>query len=250
MTTLPAIGVFRPSPQKEALIRSMIRQAPDEESVQEVVQALSAYPIDALERVHDYGTRLEVYDQDQEVPNYMPTLPHPFVVGAYNTAANVLGFEEADLSAFVLLHEFAHALDASMGEASEEAAWKEAHLTACETGEVVRRYARVNSSEYFAENTTAYLIADDALVPLVKKGLAEEIGTEGMTRREYMMMHINYSNTRLKLADENGYELVAETLAELDELPPPSQKPAMNEAQYSEFIIQDQKAKSNPLSRV
>ena len=41
-----------------------------------VVEALSAYPEQALERVRDYGTKLEIYDfaGGDQVPDYLPTV--------------------------------------------------------------------------------------------------------------------------------------------------------------------------------
>jgi hypothetical protein len=232
------IGKEKPTAEKEAIIRSMVRQAPDCESVCDVVEALSAYPKEALERVRDFGTKLEVYDHDagNDFPNYMPTLQHPQVVGAYNTAANVLGIEDDNLSPFVLLHEFAHALDASMGNASEQPHWKGAHKLASTTNQVIRDYAKHDPSEYLAENTAAFLVADDALYDLVGKGLEEGLATEGLSEREYMQMHQNFCNGRLERVDSNGYHMVDKFLDSVDEVPTIAPKPAMNEQQFGEWL--------------
>lgn len=234
------IGKEKYTPEKDKIIRSMLRQAPDEEAICDVVEALSAYPEAALKRVAEYGTKLEVYDEDagDKFPNYMPTLPDPRVVGAYNTAANVLGMEDDDLSPFVLIHEFAHALDASMGDVSEQGEWKGAHRVAKATNQAIRDYATYNSSEYLAENTTAYLVSDEALYPLVERGLEEELAMEGMSVREYMQMHQNYSNGRLQQVDPMGFQVVDKMFKSLEQLPPPQVKSAMNETEFQAFLDQ------------
>lgn len=238
---IAVIGREQYTPEKEQLIRSMIRQAPDDRAVCEVVEALSAYPKEALERVHNFGTRLEVYDKDdngdgEEFPNYMPTLVHPQVNGAYNTVANVLGIEEDNLSPFVLLHEFAHALDASVGQLSEQAEWKGAYKLACTTNQVVRDYAKQDPSEYFAETTSAFLVSDEALFPLVEKGLEKGIGLNGMDEREYMRTYQNFSNGRVERTDSLGFQMVDQMLQNLTKLPAAPSLPAMDEAQFQKFL--------------
>lgn len=240
---LMVIGEEKPSQEKEQIIRSMIRQAPDCEAVTEVVEALSAYPTDALKRVQAFGTKLEIYDKDEngdglEFPNYMPTLVHPQVNGAYNTKANVLGIEEDNLSPFVLLHEFAHALDASMGNISEQPEWKGAYKLACNTNQVVRDYAKQDPSEYFAENTSAFLVSDEALYTLVDEGLQKGIGLNGMDEREYMQTYQNFCKGRVERVDSNGFRLVDTLLHSLDQLPAPKPQPAMDQNQWQEFLNQ------------
>lgn len=233
---LMILGEEKPSEEKSKLIRSMIRQAPDCEAVEEIVETLSAYPQEALERVADYGTKLEVYDADTEVPNYMPTLTQRLVVGAYNTAANVLGAMSHNLSPFVLLHEFAHALDASLGDISEETQWTGGHKVACATDQVVRDYAKLNPSEYFAENTSAYLVSSDANYELVSEGLEKGVALNGMNEREYIRTHQNYSKNRLERQDPNGFRLVEEMFETIEELPEVEPKPAMDEAEFAAWL--------------
>jgi hypothetical protein len=240
---LMVIGEEKPTAEKEQIIRSMIRQAPDCHAVTEVVEALSAYPTDALKRVQAFGTKLEIYDKDengdgQEFPNYRPTLVHPLVNGAYNTRANVLGIEEDNLSPFVLLHEFAHALDASMGNISEQPEWKGAYKLACNTNQVVRDYAKQDPSEYFAENTSAFLVSDEALYTLVDEGLQKGIGLNGMDEHEYMKTYQNFCKGRVERVDSNGYRLVDTLLHSLDSLPAAKPQPAMDQKQWQEFINQ------------
>ena len=216
----------------------MVRRTPDCESLNEVVEALSAYPKEALERVRDYGTKLEVYDHDggEEFPNYMPTLPHPQVVGAYNTAANVLGIEDDNLSPFVLIHEFAHALDASLGNVSEQPHWKGAHKVASMTNQLVRDYAKHDTSEYLAENTTAFLISDEAHYNLVGEGLEKKIAMNGMSENEYIRTHQNYSQGRLERVDPNGYQMVDQLLKSVDQASPTTPLQAMDEQQFAQWL--------------
>lgn len=226
------------TPEKEEVIRSMIRRAPDELSRERVVEALAAYPLEALERVQAYGTRIEVYDfaAGDAVPSYLPTLSSPDTLGAYNTKANVLGFDRSNLTPFAVLHEFAHALDMSMGEPSRAPEWRGAHALAANTNQVVRDYAKQDPSEYLAESVAAYLIPDEALVPLIERGLAEERGLGGLDERQYWQMHQNFCHGRLERVDGEGYRLVRELLEE-DEVPVVAPLPAMNEAQWNEFLV-------------
>lgn len=236
---LTPIGREGPTVEKEGLIRSMIRRAPDKESVCLVLQALSAYPLEALQRVHDYGTRLEVYDfqSGEPVPEYQPTLANPNVLGAYNTVANVLGADKTNLAPFVLMHEFAHALDASLGDVSTKPEWRNAHALASATNQVVRDYATIDSAEYLAENTAAYLVADEALYPIIEQGLEKHLGTYGLTEREYLQMNQNFCEGRLHRLDPDGYALVDDLLHHrLESSPPPQPKPAMTADQWQTYL--------------
>ena len=241
---LVVIGQEQPSGEKEALIRSMVRRAPNPEIVCSVVEALSAYPLEAQKRVHDFGTRLEIYDfaAGEQAPDYMPTLSRPDSLGAYNTVANVLGVDKSDLAPFVLLHEFAHALDASMGNVSELPEWKGAHKLAEFTNQVVRPYAKLDSSEYLAENTAAFLISDEALYPMIETGFAQGLGTNGMEERQYWQENQNFCNGRLQRIDSEGYRMVAELLNSLDSLPAPAARPAMDATEWQAWKVANGRA--------
>ncbi|MCE7874744.1 hypothetical protein DYH09_30860 [bacterium CPR1] len=232
------VELARLTPEKEEAIRSMIRRAPDEFSRERVVEALAAYPLEALVRVQAYGTRIEVYDLagGDAVPSYLPTLSNPDTLGAYNTKANVLGFDRSNLTPFAVLHEFAHALDMSMGEPSRTPEWRGAHALAANTNQAVRDYAKQDPSEYLAESVAAYLIPDQALVPLIERGLAEERGLGGLDERQYWQMHQNFCRGRLERVDGEGYRLVRELLGQ-DEVPAVAPLPAMSEAQWNEFML-------------
>lgn len=236
---MAAIGsVERYTPEKDEVIRSLVRRAPDCDAVCEVVEALSVFPQKALERIRDFGTRIEVYDHDggEEFPNYMPTLSHPQVVGAYNTVANVLGIENDNLSPFVLIHETTHALDASLGNLSDQPHWRGGHKLASTTNQVVRPYAKHDPSEYMAENATAYLVKDEALYSLVEEGWEKGLATAGLSDREYLQMHQNLSHARLQRVDPNGFQLVDEMFKSLEVASPPPNRPAMDEQNFGEWL--------------
>lgn len=231
------VGLEKPSTEKETVIRDLVRTAPNEAAVQRVIEALSAYPLDALKVVADYGTKIEVYADGSTPPAYMPTLVDPNVAGAYNTRANVLGAFESSASPFALLHEFAHALDAALGDPSQGADWKNARITAQYTRNAVRPYATYDECEYMAENTAAYLVADESLVPLIERGLANNVGVQTMTEREYWQMHQNYSHDRLNRLDPQGFALVDDLLKNrvADGLKVEA-KPAMTEEKWLETL--------------
>lgn len=232
-----SVQLGEPSPEKEAVIAKMLRKAPDELSRQRVVEALSAYPLEALERVEAYGTRIEIYDfaGGDTVPNYLPTLANRDVLGAYNTKANVLGFDQSNLTPFAVLHEFAHALDMASGEVSARPEWRGAHTVASHTNQVVRDYAKQDPSEYLAESVAAYLIPDETLVPLIERGLQEERGMGGLDERGYWRMHQNFCHGRLERVDSEGFRLAGEFLE--SEAPAVTPLPAMDEASWQEFLL-------------
>lgn len=239
--SLDTVQLGDTNPEKEQVIQKLLRKAPDDLSRQRVVEALSAYPLEALKRVQAYGTRIEVYDfaGGDPVPSYLPTLASPDTLGAYNTKANVLGFDRTNLTPFAVLHEFAHALDMATGEPSQKPEWRGAHTLASHTNMVVRDYAKQDSSEYLAENVAAYLVPDEALVPLIERGLAEERGLGGMDEREYWRMHQNFSHGRLERVDQEGFRLAEQFLK--SDAPPVTPLPAMDEAGWQEFLLSSQR---------
>ncbi len=241
---IATIGEEKPSDEKSALIRGMIRQAPDSETACAVVEALSAYPLEALQRVADYGTKLEIYDfaGGDTVPDYLPTLAQANSLGAYNTVANILGVDKSDLAPFVLLHEFAHALDASLGNVSELPDWKGAHKLGQFTDRVVRPYAKHDSSEYLAENTAAFLISDEALYPMIEEGFAKGLGTNGMDERSYWQENQNFCKGRLERVDSEGYRLVGDLFGNLAEMAAVDAKPAMTPAEWTAWKAANVKA--------
>jgi len=235
----PAAPVTAADPdraEKASLIRGMVRQSPDERVTDAVIDKLCAYPLDAIRAVSDYGTRIEMYDFDagDPVPSYLPTLGDPSVVGAYNTKANVLGFDRKNADTFTVLHEFAHALDAALCEPSASPEWRGAHTLAKHTNQIVRDYAKSDPAEYLAENTAAYLVPDANLPALVDQGIAN--GALGLSDREYMQMCQNLSNGRLSTVDHEGWTLVDNLLHKrVQEGPHAEPRPAMTTAEWDAF---------------
>lgn len=242
------VGVDKPTSEKEAVIRNLVRSAPNEAAVERVIEALSAYPLDALKVVEAFGTRVEVYADGSTPPAYMPTLADANVAGAYNTRANVLGAFESSASPFALLHEFAHALDAALAEPSKGADWKNARITAQYTKNAVRPYATYDEAEYMAENTAAFLVADEALLPLIERGLANNVGVQTMTEREYYQMHQNYSHERLERIDPAGFALIEDLFTtKVQEGLKATPIPAMNEQEWIVSITDAAKKRKEEL---
>jgi hypothetical protein len=140
--------------------------------------------------------------------------------------------DKSDLAPFVLLHEFAHALDASLGNVSELPDWKGAHKLGQFTDRVVRPYAKHDSSEYLAENTAAFLISDDALYPMIEEGFAKGLGTNGMDERSYWQENQNFCKGRLERVDSEGFRLVGDLFGNLATLPAADAKPAMTSTEW------------------
>lgn len=238
-TSAPVAEVTDPDrAAKESLIRDMVRRSPDPKITDTVVEALSAYPLEAIRTVSAYGTRIELYDFDagDAIPSYLPTLGQPGVVGAYNTKANVLGFDRKNADTFTVLHEFAHALDGALNEPSQTPEWRGAHTMAKNTNCIVRDYAKVDVAEYLAESTTAYLVADANLPGLVDRGI--ENGALGLSDRQYMQMCQNLSNERLHIVDRDGWALVDNLLHDRLNGPHREPRPAMTEAEWTAFRAQ------------
>jgi hypothetical protein len=135
----------------------------------------------------------------------------------------------------VLLHEFAHALDNSLGNVSEMPSWKGAHRTASFINSVVRPYAKHDSSEYLAENTAAFLISDDALFPMLEGCFAKGLGVNDLDEREFFQENQNFCKGRLERIDADGFRLVGDMLNGLGAQAAPAPKPAMNAQQWAEW---------------
>lgn len=229
---------------KESLIRGMIRKSPHESVNARIVDCLCRYPLDALQAVSDYGTKIECYDFEagDAIPEYLPTLGRPNCVGAYNTKANVLGFDRHNVDAFTVLHEFAHALDMALNGLSGTPDWVGSYMLAVNTNRTVRDYAKSDSSEYMAENTCAYLVPDEKLPDLVERGLQD--GALGLPPRQFMQLCQNLSHDRLRSTDPDGFNCVDalfnKTLKERPRRPP---QPAMTVEQYHEFRLAEAAAR-------
>lgn len=236
----PAEAVDPERAEKQSVLREMVRRSPDAGVTEKVVDALCAYPLEAIRAVSAYGTRIELYDFDagDPIPSYLPSLGQPGVVGAFNTKANVLGFDRKNADTFTVLHEFAHALDGALNEPSMSPEWRGAHTVAKNTNCIVRDYAKVDVGEYLAESTTAYLVSDANLPSLVDQGLQN--GALGLSDRAYMQMCQNLSNGRLHTVDRDGWALVDTLLHERVESGPRREpRPAMTESEWNTFQAQE-----------
>jgi hypothetical protein len=210
-------------------VTAMIRRSCGAQSIQAVQEALRHFPMEALQRIADYGTRIEIFDLSRDdLPLYAHNLSKPNVAGCYSPRANVLCIPSHNISPLVLLHEMAHALDLSLGEVSAGAEWQQAHAQACATRQLVRPYASKNVGEYFAENVAAHLIPDSQL----KGMLLAALPNAGVEPAAFVKNHQNYSRGRLALADRLGSERAEQLFRNLAEQPPPRVRPALDEDQY------------------
>lgn len=225
----PATRVEAAEPSiQERLIDSMIRHCPDEASRLALIESLRAMPLEALARVAEFGTRLEVWDRrSSELPLYAQHLRKPNVLGAYSPTANVVFVDKERITPLILLHEFSHALDSAVGDISQSSPWQSARDQARATRVCIRPYATHNSAEYFADNLAAHLIPDSQLPALLGQRIAQ-----GEDRQELVRQHAGYSHSRQRQADPQAYSMVAEFLKQLPELAAAPPRPALSPAQY------------------
>ncbi len=101
---------------------------------------------------------------------------------------------------------------------------------------MVRDYAKQDPSEYFAENTSAFLVSDDALFPMIEEGLEKGLVINGMDERKYMQTYQNFCNGRVERTDSQAFQMVDALFATLDQLPAAVPSPAMTEAQYQAVL--------------
>ncbi len=233
------------------VLASMIRRAPNQAVRDEVIEALNYFPEEALRRIADFGTRIEIFDPAQDsLPLYAHNLSKAHVAGCYSPRANVLAVPTQNISPLVLLHEMAHALDLSLGEVSLDPKWQGAHAVACATRQVVRPYATKNVGEYFAENVAAHLVPDDQLKGMLLKALPKA----GVEPAYYIKNHQNYSRGRLAQIDREGSRLAQEVFQSLSQQPAPQPRPALSETEYRaemQSLLQakkQQQAMNNPVS--
>lgn len=253
---LPPSGVRESSPvqnvqsapddPKTRLIESMIREVPDDASKKQLVRALSFMPTEALARVAEYGTRLEVYDRrqvDPPLPLYAQHLRKPNLSGAYSPTANVVFVDLHNITPLVLLHEFSHALDCALGNPSQSPEWQSARDTSRATRVCIRPYATHNSAEYFADNLAAHLIPDNELPALLAHDWQNGINTAGLQRTEFLANHVNYSHGRQQRADSAAYGLVQKLLQKLPEMPAAPPRPALTPDQYRAVKVAELRAR-------
>lgn len=215
---------------KCALIDSMIRTVPDQGCRVQLQQALQAMPSEALARIAEYGTVLEVYDKNAAgLPLYAQHLRKPHLDGAYSPTANVVFVDQHNITPLVLLHEVSHALDMALGEPSKNSAWVEGCAQARATRMCIRPYATHNSAEYFADNLAAHLIGDSQLPGMLKARLQQQ---PQLDKSELVKAHLNYCHGRQLQADSTAHRLCAELLQAMPGLPQAAARPALSPEAY------------------
>ena len=217
-------------PTKCALIDSMVRRLPDEGCRLQLQQALQAMPSEALARIAEYGTVLEVYDKNAtDLPLYAQHLRKPNLDGAYSPTANVVFVDQHNITPLVLLHEVSHALDMALGEPSKNSAWVEGCAQARASRACIRPYATHNSAEYFADNLAAHLIGDGQLPGMLKARLQQQ---PQLDKSQLVKAHLNYCNGRQRQADSTAYGLCADLLQSMPGLSQAAPRPALSPEQY------------------
>ena len=230
MRAVAAVSTSQLDPTKCALVESMIRTVPNEGCRLELQQALQAMPSEALARIAEYGTVLEVYDKNAaDLPLYAQHLRKPHLVGAYSPTANVVFVDQHNITPLVLLHEVSHALDMALGEPSKGSGWVEGCPQPRPSRACIRPYATHNSAEYFADNLAAHLIGDAQLPSMLKTRLQQQ---PQLDKTELVKAHVNYCNGRQRLADSTAYGLCADLLQAMPSLPQAAPRPALGAEEY------------------
>lgn len=243
-TPLPRVGATRQAkavlerqldPTKCALIDSMIRVLPNPEARRQLHEALQNVPTEALARVSQYGTALEVYDKNAAgLPLYAQHLRKPNCDGSYSPTANVVFVDLHNLTPLVLLHEFSHALDMAVGEISRQPEWLEGCAQALAARACIRPYATRNSAEYFADNLAAHLIEDSQLVGMLQARLSQQ---PDLDKRELAQSHLNYSRGRQLKVDPTAHRLCSDFLQKLSALGEAPTRPALTPEAYREIKV-------------
>lgn len=215
---------------KCALIDSMIRVIPNPEVRRQLHEALQNVPTEALARVSQYGTALEVYDKNAAgLPLYAQHLRKPHCDGSYSPTANVIFVDQSNVTPLVLLHEFSHALDMSVGEISRQPDWQQGCAQALASRSCIRPYATRNSAEYFADNLAAHMIDDSQLVGMLQARLRQQ---PGLDKLQLAQSHLNYSRGRQLQVDPSAHQLCAGFLQRLPLLPEAAARPALTPEAY------------------
>ncbi|MBN9415400.1 MAG: hypothetical protein J0I12_08155 [Candidatus Eremiobacteraeota bacterium] len=244
---LPQLPVLRPAatavpaktveetgldPTKCDLIDSMIRALPGPEQRQQLQAALQGMPTEALARIAQYGTALEVYDKNAPgIPLYAQHLKKPNCDGAYSPTANVVFVDQNNITPLVLLHELSHALDMALGEVSKNPEWVAGRDQARATRACIRPYATHNSAEYLADNLAAHLIPDQELPSMLRARLRQQPQLDKM---EVVREHVNYCQGKQKQVDATAFQLCADLLNALPGLPEALPRPALTPQEYLE----------------
>lgn len=217
-------------PTKCELIDSMIRTVPSAAQRLQVQAALQCMPTEALARIAQYGTALEVYDKNAPaLPLYAQHLKKPHCDGAYSPTANVVFVDQNNITPLVLLHELSHALDMALGEVSKNPEWVTGCAQARASRACIRPYATHNSAEYLADNLAAHLIPDAQLPAMLGARLQQQ---PQLDKSELVRAHLNYCRGRQRQADPVAFQLCANMLAALPQMPEAPARPALTPQEY------------------
>lgn len=223
---------------KQKLIADMIRISPGLEESEKMVEALSYLPAEALQRISDYGTKIEVFDKQAErLPLYARKLTKSNLAGAYSPTANVIFVDKDNITPRILVHESMHALDSALGGPSQQKPWTVARDVARQKLQFIRPYASHNSAEYFADNLAASLFSKDQIVKILSIDLQEKNGTEGLTKEHLVKDHLSYNREDQKKADPIAGALVERFWEVLPKYPVAETRPALSPQQYRQELL-------------
>lgn len=166
-----------PNHRTRVLLRSMVASAPSIAVREIVVKQLEAYGPQAVSLVHNHGTRIVVLPRNAKTKDAYAkygltedsaTDLKSDTGGMYDPLGNTLFLREdmltdgtnAQLSASIARHEFAHALDDALGSALNVRGLY-ADARSGKGARTVTGYAQTNAAEYFAESTAAWLTPQD-----------------------------------------------------------------------------------------
>lgn len=225
--------------RKSALIASMVRVSPNEAATEKLIDSLSMLPLEALERVNEYGTRFEVHDKHaSDLPLYARHLAKPNLAGAYSPTANVVFVDQNNITPRILVHETIHALDMALGQPSAQKPWTVARDMARQSRQAIRAYATHNSSEYFADNLAASLFSKESLTRVLAHDLKEQVGTEGLSKEQLIKNHIHYHAEGQQAADPLAAKLCQRFWEVLPGYPRANARPALSPEEYRAVLTQ------------
>ena len=216
----------------------MIRVSPGSEETEKMVEAFSYLPMEALQRISDYGTKIEVFDKHAEgLPLYAQRLTKANLAGAYSPTANVVFVDKDNITPRIIVHEAMHALDMALGEPSKQKPWTVARDIARSKRQFIRPYASHNSHEYFADNLAASLFSKEQMIGILATDFKEENGTKGLTKEHLIKDHLHYNKEAQKKADPIAGALVEKFWKVLPKYPRAAPKPALSPQEYREELL-------------
>lgn len=194
--------------RKDALVRGMIRVSANSESNQKMIRALRHLPMEALQRISDFGTKIEIHDKEADnLPLYAQNLRKPYLSGVYSPTANLLVVDKDNVTARVVVHEAMHALDKSLGEPSLQKPWTIARDLARKTRKAIRPYATHNSLEYFADNLAASLFDQATMKAILAEDFRTGTAIGGLSQQDILENHAHYHREGQAEVDPIGSKL-------------------------------------------